>query len=100
MPVDVAEVVVPYCATTCRLDNEAKGSTQNRDLRSHTIEPKCEARRFYMASRVSMEHRSHWPSCLTDLEYSNRCYAGDVFCFANKKRRQLGLCMPHLGMFC
>ena len=62
-----------------RLDNEAEGSTRNSNPRSHTIEPKREARGFYMASRVSMERRSRWPSCLTDLEYSNRCYAADVF---------------------
>ena len=65
--------------STYRLDNEAEGSTRNRNPRSHTIEPKREARGFYMASRVSMERRSRWPSCLTDLEYSNRCYAADVF---------------------
>ena len=26
-----------------------------------------------------MERKSHWLSCLTDLEYSNRCYAAEVF---------------------
>ena len=83
-----------------RLDNEAEGSTRNRNPRSHTIEPKREARGFYMASRVSMERRSRWPSCLTDLEYSNRCYAADVFrlqafacltlaCFAEQSEERL-----------
>ena len=72
----VEEAARPYIY---RLDNEAKGSTRNRNLRSHTIEPKRKVRGFYMASRVSMEHRSRWPSCLTDLEYSNCCYAADVF---------------------
>ena len=52
-----------------------------------------------------MERRSRWPSCLTNLEYSNRCYAdnsADVFplhaspwhaCFVkpSKERRQMGL---------
>ena len=33
-----------------------------------------------MASRVSMERRSRWPSCLTNLEYSNCCYAAEIFC--------------------
>ena len=61
-----------------RLDNEAEGCTQNRNPRSHTIEPKRKACGLYMASRVSMERRSHWPSCLTDLEYSNRCYADNA----------------------
>ena len=63
-----------------RLDNEANGSTRNRNPRSHTIEPKCKACGFYMAMRISMERRSRWPSRLTDLEYSNRCYAAEVFC--------------------
>ena len=32
-----------------------------------------------MALRVSIECGFLWPSCLTDLEYSNCCYAADVF---------------------
>ena len=48
---------------------------QNRNTRSHTIEPKHKVHGFYMASRVSMEHWSHWMSCLTDLEYSYHCYS-------------------------
>ena len=60
------------------LDNKAEGSTW-KNLRSHTVETKHEVCWFYMASRVSMKHRSHWPSCLTDLEYSNCCYAADIF---------------------
>ena len=66
-------------AHTYRLDNEVKGSTQNRNPRSHTIKPKHKACGFYMASKVSMEHRSCWPCCLTNLEYSNCCYAAEVF---------------------
>ena len=52
---------------------------RNRIPRSHTIEPKHEAHGFYMASWVSISRRFRWPSCPTDLEYSNRCYAADVF---------------------
>ena len=35
---------------------------------------------IYKALRVSMKRESCWSSCLTDLEYSNHCYAADVAC--------------------
>ena len=40
-----------------------------------------------------MKRRSHWPSCITDSEYSNRCYADNAADF-----KDVYLCMPHLGM--
>ena len=30
-----------------------------------------------------MERKSCWPSCLTDLEYSNLCCAAEVVLFGN-----------------
>ena len=51
-----------------------------------------------------MERRSRWLSCLTDLEYSNHCYAAEVLrlqafacftlaCFVeqSKELQQMGL---------
>ena len=70
-----------------KLDNEAEGSTRNKNPRSHIIEPKHEECRFYIALRVSMEHRSHCLSCLTNLVYSNRCYMYvDRQCLQNQYR--------------
>ena len=51
---------------------------QNRNSRSQTIEPKCEACGFFMTSTVS-----YWPSCLTNLEYSDCCYTAACFSLAH-----------------
>ena len=70
---------------------------QNRNPRSHTIEPKREACGFYMALKVSMERGSHWPSFLPDLEYSNRCYADNA---ADVFHLQAFACLTLACMFC
>ena len=46
----------------------------------HPPEPKSEARGFYGFEGF---YGARWPSCLTDLEYSNRCYADNAFSFTS-----------------
>ena len=70
---------------------------RNRNLRSRTIKPKHEPRGFFMASRVSMERRSRWVSCPTNLEYSNRCYADNT---ADVFHLQAFACLTLVCMFC
>ena len=44
-----------------------------------------------------MEHRSRWPNCLTNLEYSNHCYADNA---ADVFHLQAFACLTLACMFC